>query len=447
MSAPRAPTLPAVLAPPDEAAELPRLAGTLVLGAITVAALVLGVGGWTLFARLDSAVITQGVVIAASERKTVQHLEGGILKALLVRDGDRVRAGEVIAVLDTTQAEAQHDQLLDQLVAVRARLARLEAEHQGRRELALPPELEHGAGPRQRAPVEAQRQILAARWLAFDGKLAVLDRRISQLESEIAGAAARLGATRRQLALYREEQANVERLVKQGIERRPRLLELERNVAVLEGELGELEHAIRGAEEAIAQARLEIDNAHSERLAEVAQGLEQARLERVELESRLRAARDVLDRREIRAPQDGAVVDIRLVTPGGVIGAGQPLMDIVPTDDELVIETHLPPDAIDAVHPGLPAQVRLSAYKRSLVPLVDGEVTRVSADMLQDRRTGEGYFLARVRLAAGALAGLQGVHLTPGMPAEVMIVTGERRALDYFLGPLADHLRRAFRED
>ena len=435
--------LPAPAAPDEP--ELPSLGGTLLLATITLASLLVGSLGWSFWARLDSAVVTEGYLVADSRRKTVQHLEGGILRAVLVREGQAVKAGDVLAVLDTTQAQAQYDQLMDQLLIARARRARLEAERDGHREMAADPLVAESKD--SEGLMALQKGLLDSRWSVIDGKTAVFRKRILQLESQIGGAEAQMEATVRQTDLFQQERETVEFLVKRGIERRPRLLELDRNLSALLGRKLELAQDMNASQEAIAQARLEITNLYHERNAEIADELDRSRLTIGDLESRLRASRDVLDRREIKAPQDGVVVDIKTVTPGGVIGAGQAMMDIVPVDDQLLLEAKIQPDAVDSVHPGLAVQIRLTAYKRSIVPLVSGEVTFVSADLLADPRTGEGYFLARVKLSNDADTAVPGIKLTAGMPAEVMIVTGQRRAIEYFLDPILQHLRRAFRED
>jgi HlyD family type I secretion membrane fusion protein len=208
----------------------------------------------------------------------------------------------------------------------------------------------------------------------------------------------------------------------------------------LRGSIAEAQQSIAGA--------MEIVNLGDARQAEVADELEDLRAQEADLADRIRAACDVRDRRQVVSPQEGVVTDLRLVTPGGVIGSGQPLMDIVPVDDELIIEVHIRPDDIDVVHPGLPAEVRLTAFKRMTAPTIEGRVTYVSADMLTDPRNGETYFLSRVTPSKQSLLKWRKqIMLTPGMPAEVMIATSERRAFEYFLAPLKERMARAFREE
>ena len=433
---------------PGAAEHEPSLRATAIAAGVAVVAFVVALFGWMMFAELDSAVITSGITVVDSHRKTVQHLEGGILRELLVREGQVVKAGEALAVLDTTQAEAQVSQLTKQLIAQQARIARFRAEQTDRRDLVFPADLirlasEASAG--DMLTVEAR--VFETRWQAYDSGIAIARNRIEQLRKDIAGTQAQQTADGERLAIYQQEAANVSFLLERGYERRPRLFELQRAIADLKGRQGEQLNAIGRAREQIAGAELEIINLRNTRLAEVARDLAAARAEEADLDERLRTARDILDRREIVSPQDGVVVDLRLVTLGGVIAPGQPLMDIVPVDDELTVETRINPVDTDTVHEGLPAEVRMTAFKRSISPPIEGKVFYVSPDQLADPKTGEPYFIARIHFDRESRAHWKGGPLTPGMPCEVIIVTGKRRAGDYMIEPITDRMRRAFRED
>lgn len=425
----------------------PSLRPTVTAGVVIIAAFFCAFLGWSLFARLDSASLSQGTLVVDSHRKTVQHLEGGILRELLVKEGDTVKVGQPVALLDTTQADSQLGQIVSQLVVVQARIARLRAEQEGSLVLEFPTELTSQKGDQVvDETIMTQTKLFQARWRAYESSEAVLQKRIDQLQEDIVSNQAQLTAATRRLALLEEERASVAQLLEKGFERRPRLLELDRNIADLKGRQGELRGAIARSKQAIGGSQLEIVNLGDTRLADIAKELQEARAQEADLSDRVRAARDVRQRREVVSPQDGVVTDIRLVTLGGVIGAGQPLMDIVPTDDELIVETRVEPKDIDSVRNGLPARVRLTSYTRALAPTVEGTITYVAADMGTDQRTGNPYFTARVRLNSESLAQWPEVRLYPGMPAEVMIVTGERRAIDYFVAPLFDRMRRAFHE-
>lgn len=425
----------------------PSLRPTVTAGIVIIVAFFFGFVGWSLFAQLDSATLSQGTVVVDSHRKTVQHLEGGILRELLVREGEVVKSGQLVALLDTTQADSQLGQVVSQLVAQQARIARLRAEQEGSLVLEFPEALKkQGTDPTVAETLTTQLRLFQARWRAYESSEAVLQKRIDQLQEDISSNQAQLTATSRRLALLEEERANVSQLLDKGFERRPRLLELDRNIADMKGRYGELRGAIARSKQAIGEAQLQIVNLGDTRLADIAKELQEARAMEADLNDRILAARDVRQRREVVSPQDGVVTDIRLVTLGGVIGPGQPLMDIVPVDDELIVETKVDPKDIDSVRTGLPARVRLTSYSRALAPTVEGTIIYVAADMGTDQRTGNPFFTARVRLSRDSLAEWPEVRLYPGMPAEVFIVTGERRAIDYFLSPLLDRMRRAFHE-
>ncbi|MFO1152309.1 MAG: HlyD family type I secretion periplasmic adaptor subunit [Rhodospirillales bacterium] len=441
-------TAPVEAAVIDPAEREASVKATAIAAVVAVIAFVVALVGWMLFAELDSAVITSGITVVDSHRKTVQHLEGGILRELLVREGQVVKAGQTLAVLDTTQAESQVSQLANQLVAQQARIARLRAEQNDRRDLNFSPELARSAAEASAEEMLAvESRVFETRWQAYDSGVAIARNRIEQLRKDIAATQAQQTADGERLALYNQEAANVAFLLDRGYEKRPRMFELQRTIAELKGRQGEQLNAIGRAREQIAGAELEIVNLRNARLAEVARDLATARGQEADLVDRIRAARDVLNRREIVSPQDGVVVDLRLVTLGGVIAPGQPLMDIVPVDDELIVETRVNPVDTDTVHEGLPAEVRMTAFKRSTSPPIDGQVFFVSPDQLADPKTGEAYFIARIRFNRESRAHWNGGPLTPGMPSEVIIVTGKRRAIDYMIEPVTSRMRRAFREE
>lgn len=424
----------------------PSLRRVVVIGLAAIIACFGGLGGWSMLTHLDSAALAPGVVVVDSHRKTVQHLEGGILRKLLVQEGDLVHEGQPLALLDTTQSEAQLGQLISQQRTVRVRIARLRAEQQDRRTFEVPASFADQMGePAVAETIDAQRRLFEARWRAYDSAGGVVRKRIQQFREQIAGATAQLAATEKRLALFAEDLRGATYLFEQGYEKRSRVRELQRNVEELNGQASELRGVIAQAQQSIAGAEMEIANLGDTRQAEIAKDLEDDRGQDADLADRIRASRDVLDRRQILSPQDGYVTDIRLVTPGGVIAPAQPLMDIVPADDPLIVEARVNPHDIDVVHPGQSAQVQLSAFRRATTPPVDGVVTYVSADMITDQRNGESYFIARIAAVPAALS--RWARLSPGMPADVMIVTGERRAFEYFIEPLQDSLRHAFRED
>lgn len=425
----------------DQSVRPTFLAALLVIASLVATAL-----GWGLYARLDAAITTHGVLFAESERKTVEHLEGGILHRLMVAPGERVAEGQIVATLNATQIHEQLRQLEAERLSLAFDIWRLVHEEAGA--AALDPALAPAAEPALGAEfVAAQTRQFDARQRAHDGQIAALRRRIDQLAAGIAASEGQARAAERQLTLWEEERALAARLVSSGATPRQRLLEFDRTIAGLEGTRDEHRNLVLASREEIARAEAEIETLSQQRLAEIAGQLSEARRGVESLDSRVRAARDVLERHNLRAPQAGVVVNIRTVTPGAVVASGAPLMEIVPDGDRLVALAELPPEAIDTVHVGRTALVRLIAYRRATAPVVDGEVIYVSADLLEDERDGTSYFEARVALDPASLAEHPEVALTAGMPVEVAIQIGERRAGDYILEPVLRHFRRAFREE
>ncbi len=418
----------------------------LLAGAAIALAFFAGLGSWAAVAPLAGAAIAPAIVAPAGSRKIVQHLEGGIVRRILVKDGSTVAAGAALIELDGTPARAEHAALLAQWWALKAIETRLLVEQSGAPAVRFPPELtaaaaEDGTLARLLAS-EADRLIRRRAYLA-DQK-GVLGERIAQAGAEIQGLEAQIASGHRRLELNGEETAVVERLLAQGNERRPRLLALEREQAEIEGTIGANRAAIARARMVIAETRQQISSLDSEQAEQVARELTETRTSLAELEKQLRATADRLARTLITAPVAGTVVALKVKTPGGVISPGEPLLDLVPAEDGLVLEARIAPVDIDEVYPGLEAQVHLLAYQSRNLPRVQGTVEEVSADRLEDPDSHQPYYLARVAIAPSGLpAGLQ---LAPGMPAEVMIVTGERTLIDYLLRPLTDTIRRGLRE-
>ncbi|HVH01963.1 MAG TPA: HlyD family type I secretion periplasmic adaptor subunit [Amaricoccus sp.] len=424
---------------------LPSYRAPFLVAVVVIASLTLSFGGWAMYARLDSAVVSQGVLLAESQRKTVENLEGGILRRLLVDRGDHVTAGQVVAQLDATQTEEQLAQIEANRLGLAYDIWRLEAEAAG---AALDPALAPSAPADQRAGLTAaQQRLFEARQRALHGQVTSLNRQIGQLEAQRAASLAQATAASRQLDSWSEERALNARLVESGATPRQKLFEIDRTIALLDGERDENLGLAAAAQEEIARARADIETLGQQRLAEVGEQLSLARRELGALAAQARGAEDVLERRNLRAPQAGTIVDIRIVTPGAVVPTGAPLMDIVPDADRLIASIRIPLDAIDTVHVGRKARVKLTAYHRAKGPVVEGEVIYVSADLIEDERDGSAFFEARVALDPATLARLPGVTLTAGMPVEVAIRTGERRAGDYFLEPLTRSFGRALREE
>ena len=417
------------------------------MGVAIVAVFFGGLGTWAALAPLDSAAIAPGTVKVDSNRKTIKHLEGGIVGEILVRDGDVVEAGQQLIRLDETRSLATLDLMKGKRIAAAALEARLKAERDGLPAIAFPKWLlDNRSYPTVAETLEGQVNIFRARRQAIEGKTAIQEQRIAQLAEEIKGLRGQIRAEDTQLDLIRTEATDLKILVDKGFARRPRLLALQRQQAEIEGSRSRNWAAIARAQQSIGETRIQISDLRTQMLNDVVLQLRETQAELFDLAERIRAAEDVLQRIDIRAPLAGTIVGLQVHTPGGVIGPGEPLMEIVPSGDRLVVEAQVDPNDIDVVHPGLAAQVRLSAFStRSTVP-IEGRVTSVSADRLADQRTGQPYYLVRIDLTGDVAKELDGAKLYPGMPAEVMIATGARTALEYIFKPISSSLNRAFRQ-
>jgi HlyD family type I secretion membrane fusion protein len=431
---------------PEDVPERPMLRGPLAAGILLSAIFFAGFGGWAAVAPLASATIAEGVIRVETHRKTVQHLEGGIAREILVAEGDEVEAGDVLMRLDQTQSGTAVAVLSGQRDALLALKARLSAERDGLGAIVFPPQLS-GSGEKVVELREGQARIFDARRESLAAQLGILDERREQLDAQIQAHKAQLASTKEQLRLIAEEIATVADLLSRGLERKPRLLALQRQQSYLEGLRGEQQASIAKAEQAIGETRMQSEDLRTRRSAEIALELREAEAQLLEVEEKLGLASDIDRRMEVIAPVSGQVVELKLHTVGGVIRPGEPLLDIVPNSDELVVEARIRPVDIDAVAIGQPAQVALTAYKQRTTPRLDGTLVKVSADALADPERRISYYAADIRIDPSELAKLEGVQLYPGMPAEVMIVTGERTLLQYLLQPLTDSFNRAFRED
>ena len=443
--APLSAALPAPSRLPD-APQRPGVGRTMAVGIVVVFLFFGGFGIWSTFAPLESASIAQGVIAVSGQRKTVQHLEGGLVADILVAEGETVAAGQPLVVLDDTPARATVADLVGKRRSETALKARLEAERDGLREVGYPEWLREAVAEDGSSILATQDRIFEARARSLANRASIYDRRIAQLQEEAGGLDEEAAALERQIALLTEERDVIRPLAEKGVERRSRLRAIERALAEVEGRRARIRALSARAGQRIGEARLAAEELANERLNEVVGELREVETRLSELGERLRAARDVLARTRVPAPVAGTVVDLRIFTRGGVVGRGQPLMDIVPAGGALVIEAQVRPTDIDTVHPGLPAQVRLTAFSQLSTPVLSGTVLKVSADRLVDEHTGTPYYRAEVVLDPEQPE-LANLALQPGMPAEIMIVTGKTSAVDYLLKPILTSLRRALREE
>jgi HlyD family type I secretion membrane fusion protein len=416
-------------------------------------ALMFGAGGyWMSTAPLNAAANAPGMVSADSQNKTIQHLEGGIIKAILVEEGSKVEAGQVLVQLDDTRANASYHLVMGQLWAALALDARLTAERDGAAAVTFAPELlAKQDDPAVASIMRTEKQIFTSRRDALAGEAAILRQRIGQHSEEIAGLQAQAASIEQQIGFIRDETLDTTYLVGKGLAPKPKLLALQRSASQLDGQRGQAAAEIARARQSIGELKLQIEQLSADRLNEVVDGLREVEGQIADLQQNRLAAEDTMERLAIRAPQSGTVVRLLFHTVGGVVAPGTPLLEFVPRDDKLIVEARLKPEDIGFVHVGMPAEVRVHAYNQRRLPLILGKVTYVSADRLIEQKSADksgeqAYYLTRVEVDPESVALLPGAKLYPGMAADVVIETGERTALDYLLTPITTSLRKAFRE-
>lgn len=433
-------------APPVIEQEAPRTRGVVLFGMLVMFGFFGGFMAWAMLAPLSEAAIASGMIKVEGTRRTLQHLEGGMVREILVRDGDRVREGQVLMRLDDVQSGATLAGLVAQRDAFMAQQARLTAEIARADEISFPAELLASRDPRAVEAVSGQRALFLARQASLTSQISVLANRREQAVGTISSAQGQIEAARRQLTLLVQEEAMRRGLVQQGLARLPELLALQRQLAATEGLIADLTGQIRRANAAVEEADSQTRQAVDQRLQEVGTELREVVGRIAEVEERLRAASDISTRRDIVAPEDGTIVNLRVFNLGAVLRPGDPAMELVPVRDRLIAEVQVQPMDIDVVFTGLPAEIRLPAFKQRLVPFLHGEVSFVAPDITIDPQTRASHYRAHIRIDAEQLARLPAVFLTPGMPVEAHIQLGSRTFWRYITQPVVDSFHRAFQE-
>lgn len=408
--------------------------------------LVFGVFGlWSVLAPIEGAAHGPGVVTVRSNKKLIQHLEGGIVKEILVQNGDIVSAGQPLMILDNTQPLAQLEIHNAQYAALKAIESRLIAERDHLPEVVYPPDL-HTAVRGASAEIAVQNQIFNARRNALEGTVTVLEQRRSQLESRLRGLRAQHEAKEILTESFAEELTDVQELFAEGFSDRNRLRELQRSTASLRGEVAELVAMISSTEIEIGETQLQILQQEKEFQNEVVSELGEVQTQLRDVTERITALRDVVRRTVISSPDAGVVNGMQVHTVGGVVPQGTPIAEVVPVSDELIVEARISPNDIDRVAVNQEAMIRFSSFGNS-APAIDGVLINISADAFNDQNTGMSYYTARIQVTPEGMQEMSNMALVPGMPAEVFIATGSRTLMQYLMKPFSNAVARSFRED
>lgn len=414
-------------------------------------ALALGFGGlllWAGLAPLDEGVPGSGMVAIDTKRKTVQHLTGGIIKEVLVREGDHVTQGQPLIRLDEAVARANFEAARQRYIGLLAMQDRLSAEEKGMSKIVFHPiVMEQAKDPQIKQMVLTQEQLFSSRRTSLQADLQSIEEGISGQQGLIQAYEAMLVNRKNQQALLTEELNNVRGLVKEGYAPRNKQFELERMVADISSSIAELQGNTIRAQRSVMEYRQRSVVRQQEYRKEVQSQLADVSREVPADAEKFNASKDDLGRIEIKSPATGQVMDLTSQTVGGVVGPGQKLMEVVPEGQALLLEVRVPPHLIDRVHTDLPVDVRFSSFAHSPQLVVDGKVSSVSQDLVVDQRTGAGYYLARVGVTAEGYAKLGKRQLQPGMPVEVVFKTGERSLLTYLLSPLTKRMAASLKEE
>jgi len=440
---------PVPAAPAEPARPRTDASRAVIAGGLLAALLVLGMGGASALVDISGAVVASGYISPLGRPKTVQHLDGGIVREILVRNGSEVRKGDLLIRLDDTELRANADVLRNRLQQGLARHARLEAERDGRAAIdwqnAVPDGLEPplALSPAQRA---MQQQTFAVRRSSRGGRVVQLAEKVQQMTQRIAGVRGLMQAKTEQKAMVDSELQSLRDLLADGFVGAARLLPLERERAALVGDLAEQTAELARLEHGIEEARIELRQADLEFQEKLLAELREVGSETQDLLQQYRATQEKLRRIEIRAPAAGRVHELNVVTVGGVIAPGAALMHVVSADQGLVVEASVEPHFIDQVSPGQPATVRFPAFSREDVSELQASVQTISPTSVLDERSGQSFFRVELRIEPAELARLDARAVGPGMPVEVFLRTGDRSVLSYLLKPMTDQFKRALRE-
>lgn len=416
-------------------------------GFVTILVLVGGVGGWAATTNISGAVLGPGMVVVAGNVKKVQHPTGGVVGELRVKNGDHVKTGDLLIRLDETVTRASLQLITKQIDELEGRKARLRSEQANASAVVFPADLlARRAEPDVGQIVDGEQALFASRMETRSAQKKQLTERIVGMREEIAGTEAQVKAKTKEVELVGKELAGLEVLERQQLVPTSKMMALRREAARIDGERAQLIAAIGQSKGRIAEIEIQKLTIDSEALSDIVKDLRETEGRLAELSERRTAAEDQLKRIDIRSPADGIVHQNAIFTVGGVVTASEPLMLIVPANDNLVVDARISPVDIDQARHHERATIRFSAFNMRTTPVIHGRVTNISADLTTDKNTGQSYYVARIEIDDSERAKLHGLELVPGMPAEVQIETDARTALSYLVKPLEDQLTRAFRE-
>lgn len=411
----------------------------------------LGVGGfflWAALAPLDKGVPVNGTVTVAGNRKAVQHQTGGTVDDILVKEGDVVKAGQVLVRMNDVQARANAEMTRVQYYTAKAAEARLTAERDGKKAIAFPSDLEKAkADPRVAEVIALQSQLFMSRQSALQNELAAIDENIAGLKEQVRGLEASRDAQQSQQKILKEQLDDLRDLVKEGYVARNRVLDIERAYAQVNAAVSENIGNLGRTQRQISELTLRRVQRQQEYQKEVRTQLADVQKESEALENRLKGLDFDLANAQVKAPVDGTVVGLNVFTRGGVVPPGFRLMDVVPSDEPLIVEGQVPVNLIDKVHSGLKVEMIFAAFNQNRTPHIPGEITQVSADRLVDEKTGQPYYKVQAKVAPEGMKMISHLQIRPGMPVELFVRTGERTLMSYLLKPVFDRSKTSLTEE
>ncbi len=419
----------------------------MLVGVIAIVVLVGGVGGWAVTTNISGAVIASGVVVVESSVKKVQHPTGGVVGAILVKEGDSVTAGDLLIRLDETVTRANLQIITKQLDELAVRMARLKAERDNENRITFPKAIAaRTAEPGLLQIIRGESNLFASRRRAVEGQKEQLRNRIAQLREEILGLQAQENSKSTEIGMITSELDGMRALMVKNLVPKSRVTSMRREVTRIEGERARLAASVAQTKGRIVETNLQMLQIDRQLEADIIKEIREIQAEEAQLIERKIAASDQLKRVDIRAPKSGLVHQLEIHTIGGVIRPSDTLMQIIPKNDRLVVEARIAPEDIANVYLAQKAFIRFSAFNQRTTPELNGMIERVGADLTSDPQTQIGYYLARISLLAGEMEKLGDLKLVPGMPVEIHMRTGDRTAFAYLMQPLRDQMRRAFKQ-